>query len=120
MRKNITFWTISKNSQSLDQTIETRLSEVNTKYNNGVASYADKKYSKARKQAIETFGSAHKSLKNKWDADGKIKHVPNYFVKELLQEGVTKDSFDTMVMAISGINGVDSCSLVEVGPPKDK
>lgn len=82
------------------------------------SSFADKKYTQAKKDILGSFKGAHASLQEKWNGDKKSKRVPDQFVKKLLDGGMSQESFDSMVMSISGINAVDSCSLIEVAKPK--
>lgn len=108
------------NSETLDKQIKATMDVPSRFFISATTFYSEKSYTKAKKDVIDSFDGAHKSLQKKWGGDQKSKNktVPDQFVKKLIEGGMTKQSFDSMVMSVSGINGIDSCSLVEVQKPK--
>ncbi len=106
-------------SEELNSKLSNRLSLASNRYLEAVKYYGKKDYTKARKEVTESYKSAFAGLQKYMNGDSKNKAVLNEYVKNLINQGMAKKSFDTMVLAISGINSVNSCDLVQVAPPKD-
>jgi len=106
-------------SEELNNRLSERLALASNRYLEAVKNYGKKDYSKARKEIDGSYKSAFAGLQKYMNGDSSNKAVLNSFVKNIIEQGMAKKSFDTMVLAISGINSVNSCELVKVAPPKD-